>query len=41
MFVFTILFETGNAVDYQCNSESEARAYAKRIANGREILCIV
>lgn len=41
MYIFTILFSTGPAIEYRCNRESEALAYAKRIANGRDIICII
>ncbi len=41
MYIFTILFSSGPAIEYRCNRESEALEYAKRIANGRDILCIV
>lgn len=41
MYIFTILFSSGPAIEYRCNREHEALEYAKRIANGRDILCIV
>lgn len=40
MFTFTILFNEGPAVEYKADRENDVYAYAKRIANGREILSI-
>lgn len=41
MFTFSILFDQGPVVEYRCNREFEALAYAKRIANGCIVICII